>query len=115
MRHFDNVTLFCPETVSTEGYTWRRYLLHGVTVEKISDTEGSSAVMYVFDGEAKAYCGGAACRLPKIGVGCAVVHGADFTDKASVVDELPSCGCMKVKSVEHYYRRKLCYTKVILG
>lgn len=116
MRKHDNVTLFCPETVSSDGYTWRRYLLRGVTIRRVDSTEGVSAVMYVFDRDVKAYSGGAICGMPKIGPGCAVLPGADFTDTESVVNTLPGCDYMMVQSVKRYHHRgRFCHTKVILG
>ena len=115
MKHFDCVTLFCPEKKSDSAFAWRRYLLHGVSLLCSEDVEGTSSVMYVFNRDAVAFCGGARCMVPEITPGCAVYFGHDSFSSAAEVSTLPDGKAMKVKSVKRYPHGRHSYVKVILS
>lgn len=114
MRRCDSVTLFCPEEKTGKSYTWRRYILHGVSLMLAEDTDGSDAVMYVFDRDVTVLCGGAVCRLPHIHTGCAVYAGC-AEGAEEVVSSLPEGRAMRVRGVKRYSAGRLGYLKVTLG
>lgn len=112
MRHGRRITLFVPETLSTDGSLWRRYVISGAIVrlrEKGCEERGE---VYLFDRHSMAFSDGMRCDMPKIFPGCAVLTGD--TEGIAVGNSLPE-GCLKVTSAEHFDSDISAHIKLCLG
>lgn len=113
MHHADKITLFVPEKLSSEGSTWRRYVISHVHMRLRGDKHRREGTVYIFDSCACAYDAAVRCVMPRIFPGCAVLPCADMTDESAVC-ALPE-GCLRVLESERYSADRASHIKLTLG